>query len=269
MVEPLLQDMIRIQQSGVRSIRLEDDLFDEPLTQGYVLTAQALHTLERIFDGIESKGARAWTLTGPYGSGKSFFGLFLSRTLDGASATRQAQEKLRALHPTLAERILTWTNEKHGLLTIPVTGSRASLQTCLTRGFKKALRRLDKPHAASLLAELEQVTASDSRVFLDWMQHFLESLSTSGQAAGALLIFDEMGKALEHAAAHPMEGDIYLLQEVAEFANRSGETPFVFVAILHQAFEHYATWLDHISQREWAKVQGRFEDIPFLEPPVQ
>ena len=78
-----------------------------------------------------------------------------------------------------------------------------------------------------------------------------------------------MGKPLEHAAAHPATTDIYLLQELAECASRSKQTPFLFVGILHQAFERYAGNLDSGTQREWAKVQGRFEDIAFQEPPDQ
>ena len=64
-----------------------------------------------------------------------------------------------------------------------------------------------------------------------------------------LLLLDEMGKPLEHAAAHPETTDIYLLQELAECANRSKQTPFLFVGILHQTFERYAGNLDSGAQR--------------------
>ena len=265
-----LQNIIAIQQNGVRSIRLEDDLFQDELVQGYVLTAQGLNALERIFNGIRDKGTRAWTLTGPYGSGKSFFGLFLSQTLDGFSAAQTVRQKLAASRPDLAQEILSWAGGTQGLLTVAVTGARASLQTCLARGFEKALSRLTEPFAAPLLQELNKASQADSRTFLVWTQQFMRRISSpEGSYAGVLVIFDELGKALEHAAAHPQESDIYLLQELAEFASRSAERPFVFVGILHQSFEQYASLLDHATQREWAKVQGRFEDIPFLEPPAQ
>lgn len=265
-----LQNFVTIQPGRARSIRLEDDLFQDELVQGYVLTAQALNTLERIFNGIRNAGTRAWTLTGPYGSGKSFFGLFLAHALDGFSAAQQARERLSSVRPDLMEEILVWAGETPGLLTVPVTGARASLQTCLARGFEKAAQRLDVSLAAPLLEQLEAVKQADSRAFLGWVRQFVERTSSNqGGYAGVLVVFDELGKALEHAATHPHESDIYLLQELAEFASRSRENPFVFVGILHQAFEQYASLLDHAAQREWAKVQGRFEDIPFLEPPVQ
>ena len=41
------------------------------------------------------------------------------------------------------------------------------------------------------------------------------------------------------------------------------------MTILHQAFEQYANKLAKSQQEEWAKVQGRFEDIAFVEPTEQ
>jgi len=41
------------------------------------------------------------------------------------------------------------------------------------------------------------------------------------------------------------------------------------VGILHQAFEQYGEYLDQAAKLEWAKVQGRFSDIAFIEPPEQ
>lgn len=262
-----LQQIIHIEQSAVRSIRLEDDFQQAGLTPNYVLTPQGLVSLERVFNGLANQGTKAWTLTGPYGSGKSFFGLFLSRLLNGASASRQ---NLALVHPTLAEKIESWLSDTHGLLTIPITGARASLQTCLSRGFEKSLQQLDASFSTPLLETLSAVKDGDSRLFLSWLEQFLGVIRNSQTGyLGALVIFDEMGKALEYAGSHPQESDIYLLQELAEFANRSGEEPFAFIGILHQAFEQYAVLLDTATQREWAKVQGRFEDIPFQEPPIQ
>lgn len=185
-----LQNIIAIQQNGVRSIRLEDDFFQDELTHGYVLTAQGLNTLERIFKGIQDKGSRAWTLTGPYGTGKSFFGLFLSQTLDGFSAANMARQKLTQVRPDLTDEICSWVGGTHGLLTIPVTGARASLQTCLARGFEKALQRLGKSLAMPLLQGLEKAQQADSRAFLDWTRQFVRQASSPASGyRGVLIIF--------------------------------------------------------------------------------
>jgi hypothetical protein len=51
---------------------------------------------------------------------------------------------------------------------------------------------------------------------------------------------------------------------MAEAATRS-ERPFLFLTILHQALDRYADHLSPSRRAEWAKVQGRFEDVAFEE----
>ncbi len=81
----------------------------------------------------------------------------------------------------------------------------------------------------------------------------------SNEHGGVLLVLDEMGKLLEAAAA--AGEDIYVFQELAEAASRSGGK-LVVVGVLHQAFDQYATRSGRSVQSEWAKVQGRFVDVP-------
>ena len=78
---------------------------------------------------------------------------------------------------------------------------------------------------------------------------------------GVLLIIDEMGKFLEGAAADG--ADIYFFQELAEAAARA-RGRLVIVGILHQAFEQYASRLGRDARDEWAKIQGRFSDVPLI-----
>jgi hypothetical protein len=268
MPEPLLSEIIQIRSSQLRAVRLEDDLSKGNLLSGYILTAQALSALERIADGLANH-ARAWTLTGPYGSGKSFFGLFLTNLLDRQRPGHLAAwEIVKKADSSLADRLQQAIGKGRGFETVAVTGSRVSLQECLARGFSQVMESGDFPQ--SLKDELETIRGADSRAFLKWLKMFIEGDSRPGvERTGTLIVFDEMGKALEHAASHPQESDVYLLQELAEFAAQSLEHPVVFIGILHQVFDGYAALLDRTTQREWAKVQGRFEDIPFQEPPIQ
>ena len=84
-----------------------------------------------------------------------------------------------------------------------------------------------------------------------------------------LLVIDELGKFLEYAAQDPVQGDVFVLQTLAEFAARSDQTPLFLLTILHQAFEQYASKAAKSQQEEWVKIQGRFEDIAFVEPTEQ
>lgn len=264
---PSLADYVHIQQTAIRAIRLESDWQKAGLTPNYVLTAQARTSLERILAGLEGHHlARAWTLTGPYGSGKSYFGLFLMNLLGKTQPDHSAAlHALAQLDEALAHQVQQkHLNSSQGLFPIPLTGYRAPLQECLHEGLGRAAQRLGVEADETLIPAAQ----APSRAYVRALSALLEQATRQGYC-GVLLIVDELGKLLEFAAAHPNAADIYLLQEIAEFANRSAATPLVIIGILHQAFERYATFLDNVTQQEWAKIQGRFEDIPFQEPPTQ
>ena len=62
---------------------------------------------------------------------------------------------------------------------------------------------------------------------------------------------------------------MFILQSLAELADRSQKTPLFLMTILHQAFEAYAQRTEQSQREEWTKVQGRFEDVVFTEPTEQ
>jgi hypothetical protein len=275
-ITPFITSALHVRQSGLRSVNVELDLGDKSVIEGYVLTTQARACLGRIlncFDG--NTPMRSWTLTGPYGSGKSYFSLFLMNLMGTAQDAHPfVLSNLINVDPFLAEQTVHKLNHgsTKGLLPVPITGYRASLQDCVRHGLLLSLERLNgdgkiKP----LLDELQGWTTEiESRVVIEWLKRFIGIITQPEYGyLGMMLVFDEMGKPLEFAASHPEITDIYLLQVLAEFANRSWSTPFIFLGILHQAFERYVVYLDIKTQREWNKVQGRFEDIAFQEPPTQ
>ena len=82
------------------------------------------------------------------------------------------------------------------------------------------------------------------------------------EEAPLLLIIDEFGKNLE--AVRDGHEDPYLLQQLAEAGQGSG-LPIFLVTLQHLSFEDYLVGSEGTERREWAKVQGRFEDISFVE----
>ena len=55
--------------------------------------------------------------------------------------------------------------------------------------------------------------------------------------------------------------DVYFFQQLAELASRSSGR-LIVVGILHQAFDEYSHRLSREMREEWAKIQGRFIDLP-------
>ena len=259
-----------------RSIHLERDLWDTEALQGYVVTATARQVIPRLAIGARAHtGSRAWTLTGPYGTGKSAFAKFVAQVLAPASCpgTSQARQLLASQDERLAQEILEPAASRRGLWPVAVTGSREPLHLALLRGLHSSLVSYDRAGTSSTrrqvarcLHRAQKGESIGTREITELFATALESISHgSSSTVGLFLIIDELGKLLEYAAAHPGGSDLYILQSLAEFAARAPK-PFVIVGILHQDFAVYADRLSARDRAEWDKVRGRFEDLVFVEP---
>lgn len=83
-----------------------------------------------------------------------------------------------------------------------------------------------------------------------------------------LLVIDEFGKVLEHAAKNNPEQELYFLQKLAEFVNVPSRN-ILLITTLHQNFSSYAKSLNEEQRNEWTKVKGRFKELVFVEPVEQ
>lgn len=80
-----------------------------------------------------------------------------------------------------------------------------------------------------------------------------------------VIMIDELGKYLEHAAKNETARELYFIQQLAEFVNHPKRN-ILLIASLHQNFESYGFGLDEQQRNEWAKVKGRLKEINFNEP---
>ncbi len=83
-----------------------------------------------------------------------------------------------------------------------------------------------------------------------------------------VLVVDEFGKFLEHAAKSNPDEELYFIQQLAEYANDARRN-FLFITTLHQNFDAYAIGLSEAQRKEWEKVKGRIKELTFNEPVEQ
>ena len=83
-----------------------------------------------------------------------------------------------------------------------------------------------------------------------------------------VIVIDEFGKILEHAANNNPEKELYFLQKLSEFVNVPSRS-IILLTTLHQNFGSYAAKLTETQRNEWHKVKGRFQEIVFVEPVEQ
>jgi hypothetical protein len=279
-----LSDIVSVGSRFGRSVNLERD-FDELVSlEGYVLTTTARSALHRLAQAFQEPAAsRAWTLTGPYGSGKSAFALFAAKALNAGSnddvefARRLIKDQDNDLWHKLFDRRRKNALGQHGLCPVLVSGSREPLNKALLRGLESAIEHywpssppLFLVQVRNMLKEIQDGKVISGRQVVELFEEVAHKVGSSRKSGiGLLVVIDELGKLLEYAAVHPSESDIFVLQELAEATRRQTEHPIFLVTVLHQAFERYVERLGRAQKEEWMKVQGRFEDIAFQEPTEQ
>lgn len=232
----VLGQFVNIAPYYQKSIRLTDDLKNTDALGGYVCLETAKKLLFTMSQQIINSNQRAFTWTGPFGSGKSSLALALAKLLGSEE-----------VHNNITQLSLVdgfqeaFPKDKKGWLVIPVVGSRNSSLSVISQAVEA--------HTGTIITSQENLFSS------------LENLSKSND--GLLIIIDEMGKLLEGAEKNG--DDIYFFQELAEFVSRAKER-IVLVGILHQSFRQYAKHQNFSEkiQHEWEKVQGRFSDIPLV-----
>ena len=260
-----LSDLVVLRPRYLRSVNLEHDFYAEAPLDGYIPTTGALATLERIVGGVGQASERAWSVTGPYGTGKSAFALMLTKVLAPPPAgDSDLRRRISKREPLLASRL--FQSEAEGFWPMLVTGGREPLVQALLRGLTQISTML--PEGVLLLPSDEAQLSERglSLLYEDASKSLQEHVSG---CRGLLVVVDELGKFLEFAALHPERGDVQPLQELAELAVRSTAHPVLLVTVLHQAFDEYAHRLSRTQQQEWRKVQGRFSDIPFGDAPEE
>lgn len=269
-----LANLIRVRQRFLRSVNLVRDFYlDDPL-HGYIPTESSIKAFERIAPGITDGKARAFTITGPYGTGKSAFALFAAKALAASGGGGHPLRK-RIVGRALNISNKLFGDEAEGFWPVLVVGGREPIGNALVRGLLAALEQLPYSAAAEvrqrLIRSSDQVIGGESLTAHEVTLIFSEAAALARQhdpnCRGLLLVIDELGKFLEYAATYPARSDMQVLQELAEFAVRSGDTPVLLVTILHQAFEDYAHRLSALQRNEWQKVQGRFSDISYGDGP--
>src|SRR4051794_466530 len=92
-----LSTFVSVKSRYARSVSLSRDWNRKESLEGYILTPSGRGILRRISSTLDKNAsARAWSITGPYGSGKSAFALFAAHVLCGEGpARRQACECLK------------------------------------------------------------------------------------------------------------------------------------------------------------------------------
>lgn len=272
-----IKNKVQINTHYTRSINLERDADSLDVVKAYIPTSCALKLFNRFSEGFNEKQApRAWSLIGPYGSGKSSASAFLSQLVSPSNlaTTSAAIKNLSTSSPDLAKSFQREISKSNGYLKILITGSPEPMGKKLVQGLYEAAVRffsLFNGRNPNILNELEVLSQSDTVTTTEIIEHIsrLQKALITKECKGMYIVIDELGKFLEFEARHYGANDIYMLQAIAEHACKGDKCNLFLFVLLHQSFEQYAKGLGENLKNEWSKVQGRFEEVPFIESAEQ
>ena len=279
---PALSDGIRVSGRFARSANLERDQGRAEPLEGYIVTARSLDVVERIASAAAGGPAGgAWSITGPYGSGKSSLALLIDAAFGGVSQRRRTALELIDGASADAGNLVRRAHrrrrtEETGFHLGPATAGREPLSRTVLRSLHNAVIRsygkIPPPsqfaEAAALRRALADDSAADPRRSGPSPAALVDIARCLAEDAPLLLMIDEFGKNLE-AFRDGAAADPYLLQQLAEAGQSSAGASIFILTLQHLSFEDYLGDSDEAQRREWAKVQGRFEDIPYVESAAQ
>lgn len=266
-----LYDYIKINRRYTRSINIERDINNIESVKGYILTSKESDYIKRFLESlVKPNSNRSWIISGTYGTGKSSFAHFLSSLCAGKD-TKISLNAVRILKDTNSFPVNLLHNlDNKGLIRALAAAQREPIANTLIRALKNGsenywdnigeakptvIYRIEKAYN-----EITKGKTIDNRRLLS----IIKELSIASKS-GLLIIIDELGKNLEFAAQNTSSNDMYILQQIAELPSDINDTKIFFIGLLHQAFYEYAHDLSSASKNEWAKIQGRFENISFSE----
>ena len=210
------------------SSNIRDGYFNK---DSYIVTPNAKRISGLIADEFKS-GIHSFTIVGAYGTGKSSFLLCFEQDL------KEGGPKAVLMSPDVF-------NSDGGFEIINIVGDYTELATLL---------------------QSQLNYASNKGSILDQLNSYYKQLENEGKFL--VIVIDEFGKILEHAAKNNPERELYFLQKFAEFVNLPTRK-ILLLTTLHQNFGTYSKGLTENQINEWVKVKGRFRELTFIEPVEQ
>lgn len=175
-----------------------------------------------------NSGHHSFSIIGTYGTGKSSFILALEDDLTSGA------------NRLIKRNVLGSTS---GFEFLNIVGDYSSLSTLLA-------------------SKLESLNSNS----IDALNQYYQAIRKRNKFL--IIVVDEFGKVLEHAANNNPEKELYFLQKLSEFVNVPRRN-IILITTLHQNFGSYAYKLSETQRNEWQKVKGRFQEIVFAEPVEQ
>lgn len=224
-------------QAVIRAISLKDDLATPRRFAHYRPTRRSLPLLRAILEG------GATMAIAPYGSGKSLCAGV------GATIVANSHQRRRAIKPVL-DRIKAIDPRLRESMQRRSSGHEA--RVIVLYG-----------HIPDVVAEIAAEAGAGSEGDDRNLRSVLKGISRGG--GRVVIVWDEFGRHLEGLVAEGRARDLHVVQQLAEWVERTRSARASLVLLMHQSLLAYASRLNQTARSEWKKIEGRFRSIRFVE----
>ena len=223
---------------------------------------------------------RSWLLPGhsssyfvvaPYGTGKSLTAAFFIQAVENLEESRDVlgriTERFTSVDADLAEALESRVQPRQASLfaqhgaTVVLSGFQPNVPEAIKAALLGSLKRTGNREAAKLVSR-RRVTSMDTAIAL--LSKIRERFCPDPIDRLAI-VWDEFGRHLEELVVRGSSASLADVQTLAEFCARTRRVPTTFALLLHQGLSRYATNTSVTVQREWKKIEGRFETIQFVD----
>ena len=188
---------VAIRRRYVRSVDLARDVDDPDALDGYVVTPSVRDAAIRILAGLSATSRqRAFRVVGPYGAGKSAFGVFLAQLV---------RERCRGSATALLSNATGGPVDITPWRPVIVSGRRVSFARELLRVVTSGCNEESVAAFADLRASAESMLDRDGALDAHAVTALVAEMASELRlrtGEGLLLLVDEMGRLLEHAATN-------------------------------------------------------------------
>ena len=260
-----------------RSANIMRDAAEGSIKPHYSFSSSSIELLELVLDATTKNNAdKAISVVGPYGSGKSMFGVLLTELCKNPESqwVRSALEGLNSIAPAIGDRVIESIKENTlDYKVIPIIGSRGSISVALINALADLCGDEGTSWISADFASRVSIAADQAKAGIIETSEIAKLYSeTAVQSAtagnkGLIVLVDEFGQFLEHASSVESTDNLLLAQQLAEESSRAKNGSLILLTFLHQSVAHYSRSGGHEQFTEWQKVQGRFREVAFNEDP--
>ncbi|MBU1217625.1 hypothetical protein KJ870_05365 [bacterium] len=225
-------------------------VYDAENCKDYIITTSSKNVLKILF---KQDYHNSISLIGPFGCGKSSLLLYINTLLSNNEYSKSCSEQLNISEPNIYNQLTAFTNNKK-FLKIKIVGEHTSFKLQL----KSSLLKIKE------LKTTNKYLNENSEYQLSKTLEYISNDIIKSTYTDVLFSIDEFGKFIEYSFENTNSNDIFDLQTLSEYINKSNN--YKLIVSLHKAFNEYTQGSNsQISYSDWDKIQGRFENIVFKD----